>query len=119
MPRRTAISEDQRSLLTHLTPSLFKPSYPPLAGDVQPYVETRSEVDTMKPMEDRVNPDLVTDYLVQWFAIAGNPRECIARIKALEAAGINRIMLTPPRTVYHETVETLASELMPAFQHAL
>ena len=72
--------------------------------------------DTMKPMEDRVDPDLVTDYLIQRFAVAGDPKECIARIKALEAAGINRIMLTPPRTVYHEMVEALAGEVMPAFQ---
>ena len=74
--------------------------------------------DEMKPMEDRVDPGLVTDYLVQRFAIAGTPGECIARIRALEGAGINRIMLTPPRTVYHEMVEALAGEVMPAFREA-
>jgi 5,10-methylenetetrahydromethanopterin reductase len=72
--------------------------------------------DEMRPMEDRVAPELVTDYLVQRFAIAGTPEECIARIRALERAGITRIMLTPPRTVYHEMVETLARDIMPAFR---
>lgn len=72
----------------------------------------------MKPMEERVDPGLVTDYLVQRFAIAGTPQECIARIRALEQAGISRIMLTPPRTVYHETVEALAREIMPAFDES-
>ena len=28
--------------------------------------------DVMKPMEDRVDPDLVNDYLVRRFSIAGN-----------------------------------------------
>ncbi|MCE3243005.1 MAG: hypothetical protein K0Q83_3512, partial [Deltaproteobacteria bacterium] len=34
--------------------------------------------DVMKPMEDRVDPDLVNDYLVRRFSIAGTPGECIA-----------------------------------------
>ncbi len=72
--------------------------------------------DEMRPMEDRVDPKLVTDYLVQRFAIAGTPEECMARVKELEEAGVNRIMLTPSRTVYRETVEALASSVMPAFE---
>jgi 5,10-methylenetetrahydromethanopterin reductase len=72
--------------------------------------------DEMKPMEERVDPNLVTDYLVQRFAIAGTSEECIARVKELEKAGVKRVMLTPSRTVYHETVEALASSVMPAFE---
>lgn len=72
--------------------------------------------DEMKPMEERVDPSLVTDYLVQRFSIAGTAEECIARVKELEEAGVRRIMLTPSRTVYHETVEALASSVMPAFE---
>ena len=75
--------------------------------------------DTMKPMEERVDPDLVTDYLIQRFAIAGTPAECIERIERLAAAGIEHLMLTPPRTVYHETVETFAREVMPRFRRSL
>lgn len=74
--------------------------------------------DEMKPMEERVDPSLVTDYLVQRFSIAGTAEECIARVKELEEAGVRRIMLTPSRTVYHETVEALASSVMPAFEGA-
>ena len=74
--------------------------------------------DEMKPMEERVDPSLVTDYLVQRFSIAGTPEECIARVKELEEAGVQRVMLTPSRTVYHETVEALASSVMPAFEGA-
>ena len=74
--------------------------------------------DEMKPMEERVDLSLVTDYLVQRFSIAGTPEECIARVKELEEAGVQRVMLTPSRTVYHETVEALASSVMPAFEGA-
>jgi 5,10-methylenetetrahydromethanopterin reductase len=69
--------------------------------------------DVMKPMEDRVDPDLVNDYLVQRFAIAGNPKECIERIEELQAAGVEHLMLTPARTVYGATVEAFAKNVMP------
>ena len=65
-------------------------------------------VDVMKPMEDRVDPDLVNDYLVHRFSIAGNPKECIERIEELKAAGVDHLMLTPARKVYTETVEAFA-----------
>ena len=71
--------------------------------------------DVMKPMEDRVDPDLVNDYLVRRFSIAGNPRECIERIEELKAAGVEHLMLTPARKVYGETVEAFAMKVMPHF----
>jgi 5,10-methylenetetrahydromethanopterin reductase len=69
--------------------------------------------DVMKPMEDRVDPDLVNDYLVRRFSIAGTPGECIARIEELKAAGVDHLMLTPARKVYHESVEAFANKVMP------
>ncbi|MEX0803003.1 MAG: LLM class flavin-dependent oxidoreductase [Candidatus Binatia bacterium] len=70
----------------------------------------------MKPMEDRVDPNLVNPYLIHRFSIAGNPAECIARIEELKAAGVEHLMLTPARKVYGETVEAFASNVMPHFQ---
>ncbi|HEX9788421.1 MAG TPA: LLM class flavin-dependent oxidoreductase, partial [Candidatus Binatia bacterium] len=58
--------------------------------------------DVMKPMEDRVDPDLVNDYLVHRFSIAGTSRECIERIEELKAAGVDHLMLTAARKVYDE-----------------
>jgi 5,10-methylenetetrahydromethanopterin reductase len=72
--------------------------------------------DVMKPMEERVDPDLVNAYLIQRFSIAGNPKECIARIEELTAAGVEHLMLTPARRVYDETVETFATKVMPHFR---
>jgi len=72
--------------------------------------------DVMKPMEDRVDPDLVNDYLVRRFSIAGTPQECIERIEELKAAGVNHLMLTAARKVYHESVETFASKVVPHFR---
>lgn len=71
--------------------------------------------DELKPMEERSDPALVTDYLLHRFAIAGTVSECIARLKELEDAGVQSIMLTPARSVYHETVEALGKEVLPAF----
>jgi 5,10-methylenetetrahydromethanopterin reductase len=72
--------------------------------------------DVMQPMEDRVDPELVTPYLIRRFAIAGNPTECIERIEELEAAGVEHLMLTPARKVYEETVDAFATRVMPHFR---
>jgi 5,10-methylenetetrahydromethanopterin reductase len=72
--------------------------------------------DVMKPMEDRVDPDLVNDYLVHRFSIAGTPKECIERIEELKAAGVEHVMLTAARKVYHESVEAFATKVMPHFR---
>ena len=72
--------------------------------------------DVMKPMEERVDPDLVNDYLVRRFAIAGSPQECIERIEALRAAGVEHLLLTPARKVYDESVEKFAMRVMPRFR---
>jgi len=71
--------------------------------------------DVMKPMEDRVDPNLVNDYLVRRFSIAGTPTECIERIEELKAAGVQHLMLTPARKVYHETVDAFANKVIPHF----
>ena len=72
--------------------------------------------DVMKPMEERVDPDLVNDYLVRRFSIAGTPAECIERIEELKAAGVEHLMLTPARKVYAKTVEAFANRVLPQFR---
>jgi 5,10-methylenetetrahydromethanopterin reductase len=72
--------------------------------------------DVMKPMEERVDPALVNDYLVRRFSIAGNAQECIERIEELKLAGVSHLMLTPARKVYGETVEAFATKVMPHFK---
>jgi 5,10-methylenetetrahydromethanopterin reductase len=72
--------------------------------------------DVMKPMEERVDPELVNDYLVHRFSIAGTPQECIERIEELRAAGVEHLMLTAARKVYHESVEAFATKVMPHFR---
>ncbi|MPZ78261.1 MAG: LLM class flavin-dependent oxidoreductase [Deltaproteobacteria bacterium] len=60
--------------------------------------------DISKPIEERVDPDLITDYLLQRFTIAGTADECIARVKALEAMGVQRLLLTPPGAIYDQVM---------------
>lgn len=69
--------------------------------------------DISKPIEERVDPDLVTDYLLQRFTIAGTPAECLDKIKRLEAAGIHRVLLTPPNTIYDEVMEAWGKRVIP------
>ncbi|HEX2226615.1 MAG TPA: LLM class flavin-dependent oxidoreductase [Candidatus Binatia bacterium] len=72
--------------------------------------------DVMKPMEERVDPDLVNPYLIHRFSIAGNAKECIERVEELEAAGVQHLMLTPARRVYEESVEAFAAKVLPHFR---
>src|SRR3990172_5853029 len=74
--------------------------------------------DISKPLEEKVDPKYVTDYLVQRFSIAGTPEECVARVKELEKAGMRRLLLTPPEKIYTEMVEEWSKKVMPHFQNA-
>jgi 5,10-methylenetetrahydromethanopterin reductase len=69
--------------------------------------------DISKPIEERVDPDLITDYLLQRFTIAGTPEECIGRVKALEALGIERVLLTPPNAIYDQVMNDWGKRVIP------
>ena len=69
--------------------------------------------DISKPLEDKLDASLVTDYLVRRFSIAGTPAECASRVRELERAGVTRFLLTPPEKIYSEMVEAWAKEVMP------
>ena len=68
--------------------------------------------DISKPIEERVDPDFVTDYLLERFTIAGTPGECIAKVKRLEAHGVKRILLTPPNAIYDQVMETWGRQVI-------
>jgi 5,10-methylenetetrahydromethanopterin reductase len=69
--------------------------------------------DISRPIEERVDPNRVTDYLLRRFTIAGTPRECAARVKQLESAGVDRILLTPPNTDYDQIMEAWGGRVIP------
>jgi 5,10-methylenetetrahydromethanopterin reductase len=69
--------------------------------------------DIAKPIEERVDPKYVTDYLIERFTIAGTPQECATRVKSLKAMGVTRLLLTPPSTIFKETMEAWGRRVMP------
>jgi 5,10-methylenetetrahydromethanopterin reductase len=71
--------------------------------------------DISKPIEERVDPNLVTDYLLERFTIAGTPAECIAKVKRLEADGIRRILLTPPNTIYDQVMDAWGKHVIARY----
>ena len=70
--------------------------------------------DISKPLEERADPALITDYLLQRFAIAGTQRECAARIRELAGADVSHVLLTPPMGVFDEVMDLWGREVMPA-----
>ena len=71
--------------------------------------------DISKPIEERVDPELVTDYLLERFTIAGTPQECISKVKRLEAAGIQRVLLTPPNAIYDAVMEAWGKRVIEKY----
>ena len=84
-------------------------------GEVAGVKKFMDAFDISKPIEERVDPELVTDYLLHRFTIAGTPHECAARVKQLESAGVKRILLTPPNLDYNETIEAWGRRVIPLF----
>ena len=69
--------------------------------------------DISKPIEERVDPELITEYLLQRFTIAGTAEECVGRVKALEALGIDRLLLTPPNAIYDQVMRAWGDRVIP------
>jgi 5,10-methylenetetrahydromethanopterin reductase len=82
------------------------------AAGVQRFMDN---FDISKPIEDRINPEFVTDYLLERFTIAGTPAECIAKVKRLEIDGIKRILLTPPNAIYDEVLESWGRQVIEKY----
>jgi 5,10-methylenetetrahydromethanopterin reductase len=74
--------------------------------------------DISKPIEERVDPSFVTEYLLERFTIAGAPEECIAKVKRLEADGIKRILLTPPNAIYDQVMEAWGKRVIAKYSFA-
>jgi len=71
--------------------------------------------DLSKPFEQRSDPRLITEYLIQRFSIAGTPEQCVERVRQLEQAGLHRILLTIPGGVYREVMRTWGEKVLPHF----
>jgi alkanesulfonate monooxygenase SsuD/methylene tetrahydromethanopterin reductase-like flavin-dependent oxidoreductase (luciferase family) len=68
--------------------------------------------DISKPLEERIDPDLVTDYLIRRFTIAGTPGECLARLRELRDAGVKRLLLTPPEAIYNDVLKMWGQKII-------
>ncbi len=68
-----------------------------------------------KPFEQRSDPRLITEYLIQRFSITGTPEQCVERVRQLEQAGLHRILLTIPSGVYREVMRTWGERVLPHF----
>jgi 5,10-methylenetetrahydromethanopterin reductase len=71
--------------------------------------------DISKPIEERVDPSFVTDYLLERFTIAGTPEQCIAKVRRLEADGIRRILLTPPNAIYEQVMDAWGKRVIAKY----
>ena len=72
--------------------------------------------DVMKPMEDRVDPDLVNDYLVQRFSIAGTPKGMHRENRRAKSRRRRTSDAHPGAQSLHESVEAFAKNVIPHFR---
>jgi 5,10-methylenetetrahydromethanopterin reductase len=71
--------------------------------------------DISRPIEERVDPSFVTDYLLDRFTVAGTPQECIDKVKRLEADGVKRILLTPPNAIYDQVMDAWGKQVIAKY----
>jgi len=66
------------------------------------------------------NAELVTDYIVDRFSIAGTPEEVVARFETLVALGVEDVIVAMPFRLEerYTVIETLAREVMPRVARA-
>ncbi len=82
------------------------------AAGVQRFMD---HFDISKPIEERIDPNFVTDYLLDRFTIAGTPQECLDKVKRLEADGIKRILITPPNAIYDQVMEAWGKRVIAKY----
>lgn len=82
------------------------------AAGVQRFMDN---FDISKPIEERVDPSFITNYLLERFTIAGTPRECIDKVKRLEADGVKRILLTPPNAIYDQVMDAWGTQVIAKY----
>ncbi|MFQ5860337.1 MAG: LLM class flavin-dependent oxidoreductase [Dehalococcoidia bacterium] len=56
---------------------------------------------------------LITDYILDRFAITGTPEKCVERIRQLESYGVQSIMIDPPSQDFDQSLELFAREVLP------
>jgi 5,10-methylenetetrahydromethanopterin reductase len=69
--------------------------------------------DVTRPIDNRLDPRFVTEYLTRRFSICGTPEECVQRVRELKQAGMQHILLTIPPSVYRDVMKTWAEKVMP------
>jgi 5,10-methylenetetrahydromethanopterin reductase len=82
-------------------------------GEVAGVKRFMAGFDISKPIEERIDPDLITDYLIRRFTIAGTPAECVERVRELSEAGVKRLLLTPPEAIYHQVLAAWGGKVIP------
>ena len=59
--------------------------------------------------------ELLPDFLVDRFAIAGTVQDCVNAVERLSSMGVNHIMIDPPFTGYEKVMKTFAEEVVSRF----
>jgi 5,10-methylenetetrahydromethanopterin reductase len=67
------------------------------------------------------NAELITDYIIDRFAIAGTSDDLVARFEGLQAEGVDKVIVAMPFRLEerYAIIETLAREVMPRVRAAL
>jgi 5,10-methylenetetrahydromethanopterin reductase len=97
----TAIDEDERRAYDLVRAHVARVIIRPLPGPLDP--EKLAAIEKVKAAYDYYqhmqveahHGDLVTDDLVDLFALAGTPDSCRARIAALKASGVDQVAIVP------------------------
>lgn len=73
--------------------------------------------DITKPIEEKSDPEMITDYLIRRFSVAGTPKECKTRIEELVNLGATSFMVTPPFNIYDQVMKDWADVIVSEYRN--
>lgn len=115
-----SVDEDRTAARMRVKPILAKymgylQNHPVLTCSGHTDAEIQPFVDTLGSGQDCT--DLVADWMIDTFAVAGRPSECHTKLQALAEAGVTGIVVFElPATPIMDTVSSVAKYILPAFQ---
>lgn len=91
----------------------FRATLESVPVDRRPEVQRLLDQFDVKAWRHPKHAPLVTDYILDRFAVAGTPEQVVERLHQLARCGVSRLMIDPPADGFDETLDLFAREVLP------
>lgn len=108
-----AVREAARARVANRAHHNFRATLESVPPDRRPEIQRLLDGFDVSEWRSPRHAALVTDYILDRFALAGSPEALVDRLRALERHGVERLMIDPPTVGFDETLDLFVREVMP------